>query len=239
MNPPFVRSVGGNLLFGSLPDDRGRLQAELRRKSQKIGASITAGLGSAFVALAHQSLRPGGRLAFVRPHALSSGEAWGATRQMIAQHYHLEMVITSHDADHPKFSENTDLSELLFVARKLQPGESAGETTYVSLWTTPRSLHDARDLAEYIRSSDSKLLRTAGGLKGARFTLPPAVHSENWTGALFAQEDLTRTFVRLQAGILTIPGQPAVPIPLCRLSELGTLGPDRRRVHEAFDIVTD
>jgi len=26
MNPPFVRSVGNNLLFGSLPDERGELQ---------------------------------------------------------------------------------------------------------------------------------------------------------------------------------------------------------------------
>lgn len=34
MNPPFVRSVGGNLLFGSLPDDRGRMQAELKRRAK-------------------------------------------------------------------------------------------------------------------------------------------------------------------------------------------------------------
>ena len=32
MNPPFVRSVGGNLLFGSLPDERGVLQKDLKKR---------------------------------------------------------------------------------------------------------------------------------------------------------------------------------------------------------------
>jgi hypothetical protein len=43
MNPPFVRSVGGNLLFGSLPDERGRLQTELKKRVKQIGASAHCG----------------------------------------------------------------------------------------------------------------------------------------------------------------------------------------------------
>ena len=54
MNPPFVRSVGGNLLFGSLPDDRGHLQNELKRRVKSLHANITAGLGTVFVALADE-----------------------------------------------------------------------------------------------------------------------------------------------------------------------------------------
>ena len=103
MNPPFVRSVGGNLLFGSLPDERGRLQTELKRRVKEIGASATAGLGSVFVALADRWLKPGGRLAFVFPAALASGEAWGDTRKLIAEKYHLETVISSHDAVRAQF----------------------------------------------------------------------------------------------------------------------------------------
>jgi hypothetical protein len=100
MNPPFVRSVGGNLLFGSLPDDeRAKLQAELKRMVKTVGASATAGLGSVFVALADKYLEVGGRLAFVLPAALASGEAWGPTRKLIADKYHLETVVASHDAD--------------------------------------------------------------------------------------------------------------------------------------------
>ena len=107
MNPPFVRSVGGNLLFGSLPDERGALRKELKLRIKKIGASATAGLGSVFVALADRWLVEGGRLAFVLPAALASGEAWAATRGLLAARYHLETVVASHDAERPNFSENT------------------------------------------------------------------------------------------------------------------------------------
>ncbi|NMP23985.1 N-6 DNA methylase [Sulfobacillus harzensis] len=239
MNPPFVRSVGGNLLFGSLPDERGKMQAALKKVVRNTPASITAGLGSVFVALADQHVKPGGRLAFVLPHALASGEAWGETRALIADKYHLEMVITSHDADRPNFSENTDLSELLFIARKLGSGETPGETTYVSLWHNPTTIHGAMDLAEQITHTGSGFLRTATGSHGERYTLPRAKGPENWFGALFAQGQLAMAFDSLRGGEVHIPGKPATHVPLCPLHELGTLGPDRRRIHEAFDLSYD
>jgi hypothetical protein len=134
MNPPFVRSVGGNLLFGSLPDERGQLQTELKRIVRTIGASATAGLGSVFVALADRRLAPGGRMAFVLPAAVVSGEAWAETRQLIAGQYQLEIVIVSHDADRQNFSENTALSEILFIAKKLKQGQRPRATKYINLF---------------------------------------------------------------------------------------------------------
>ena len=123
MNPPFTRSVGGNLLFGSLPDERGALQTALKRRFKKHPANTTVGLGSPFIAVADRRLADGGRLAFVLPAAVISGEAWSVSRELIADRYHLETVIASHDAERPNFSENTDLSEVLFIARKLSSGE--------------------------------------------------------------------------------------------------------------------
>ncbi len=121
MNPPFVRSVGGNLLFGSLPDDeRVKLQTELKKRAKGLQASITAGLGSVFMAIADKHLRVGGRIAFILPVALATGEAWGASRKLLADGYHVEVVMVSHDAEHPNFSENTSLSEIMFIARKLK-----------------------------------------------------------------------------------------------------------------------
>ena len=150
MNPPFVRSVGGNLLFGSLPDERGQLQTELKRRVKQIGANATTGLGSVFVALADRWLKPGGRLAFVVPAALASGEAWADTRQLISDRYHLETVVSSQDAERQNFSENTAISEVLFIARKLVEGEAPGRTVYISLSRNPRSIHEAIDLANRI-----------------------------------------------------------------------------------------
>ena len=249
MNPPFVRSVGGNLLFGSLPDERGLLQKELKKMVREIGANATAGLGSVFVALADKHLETGGRLAFVLPAALVSGEAWGPTRKLIAERYHLETVIASHDAERPNFSENTDLSEILFIARKRESGETAGPTTYINLWRNPRSIHEALDLAGRIEKTENPVsveslgmttLRTKANKLGEIVTISAAKGEENWTGALFAQTEMLRTCWRLQKGELLVPGQPKpVQIPVCRLDSLGALGPDRKRIHEGFTVSTD
>ncbi|MXZ91483.1 MAG: hypothetical protein F4W95_14880 [Chloroflexi bacterium] len=102
MNPPFTRSVGGNLLFGSLPaDERRKLQNELSRRlksRQTRLATATAGLGAAFVAAASPKLRPGeGRLALVLPATVCTGPSWQQTRSLIERDFNLDMVIVSHD----------------------------------------------------------------------------------------------------------------------------------------------
>lgn len=243
MNPPFVRSVGGNLLFGSLPDERGRLQTELKRRVKQLGASATAGLGSVFVALADLWLKPGGRLAFVLPAALSSGEAWAETRQLIASRYQLETVISSHDAERFNFSENTDLSEILIIARKLRPKEKLGRTTYISLWRNPRSIHEAIDLANRIvqikkpaaiEDSGITTISGPGGKLAEMTTMPAASGEQNWTGALFSQTELLRAFWSLQQGTLRLPGSGSFTIPVSSLDTLGELGYDRRDIHDAF-----
>jgi hypothetical protein len=249
MNPPFVRSVGGNLLFGSLPDERGRLQTELKRRVKEIGASATAGLGSVFVALADKWLKTDGRLAFVLPAALASGEAWGDTRKLIAEKYQLETVISSHDAERPNFSENTDLSEILFIARKRSGRDLKARTKYISLWRNPRSIHEALDLANRINHADGPVTVEGAGLTtisgpngklGEMISLPSASEKENWTGALFAQSELLRICWSLEQGILRIPGRRhTLPVPLCRLDTLGALGPDRKRIHEGFKVTRE
>jgi hypothetical protein len=248
MNPPFVRSVGGNLLFGSLPDERGRMQTELKSRVKKIGANATAGLGSVFVALADRRLEKDGRLAFVLPAALISGEAWGPTRKLIADKFHLEIVIASHDAERPNFSENTALSEVLFIARKRAKAENA-RTKYVNLWRNPRSIHEALDLATRITDQAAPVdisglgftsILSPSGKLGEIVTTPVPEGEGNWSGALFAQTELFRAFWQLKAGVVVIPGHAAaVQIKLCALKDIGALGPDRKRIHEGFTVSTE
>ena len=246
MNPPFVRSVGGNLLFGSLPDERGALQKALKKRAKPLSASVTAGLGSVFVALADKHLEAGGRLAFVLPAALASGEAWGPTRRLLAAGYRLETVVSSHDAERPNFSENTDLSELLFIARKLESGEKPGRTTYISLWRNPRSIHEAMYLANEIERVGSVVGIEESGLTDAGtgdaklaelMTLPAAVDDGIWLGALFAQVELLRVAWHLENGHLWLPDSTRkTSLLICELRALGPLGPDQKRIHEGFKI---
>ncbi|HEX2556501.1 MAG TPA: hypothetical protein VHL98_22615 [Microvirga sp.] len=252
MNPPFTRSVGGNLLFGSLPEpERKRLQAELRAQIQatRISANSTAGLGSVFVALADRRLKPGGRLAFVLPAALASGEAWGATRRLVADRYHLETVIASHDPERPNFSESTNLSEVMFVARKRGRGEGAAETLYVNLHRNPRSIHEALDLAIRIArirepaalgGRGTTAVRADGAKLGEAVRAPAPQGAANWSGALFAQTELLRAWWSLHEGGLLLPGTSrSFPVPLRPLIELGTLGHDQRDIHDAFSVSHD
>ena len=141
MNPPFTRSVGGNLLFGSLPtDERRKLQDELSRRLKSRQASATAGLGSAFVAAASPKLRPGeGRLALVLPITVCTGPSWEQTRSLIEKDFVLDIVITSHDPLRWNFSDSTDLSEALLIATRRSDESPSAEhrTVFVNLWQNP------------------------------------------------------------------------------------------------------
>lgn len=246
MNPPFVRSSQASLLFGHLPEaDREKLQTELKARSKLLKASVTAGMGSVFLAIADKHLRVGGRLAFILPIALATGESWGQSRKLLADGYHVETVIVSHDADRPNFSENTNLSEIMFIARKLQKDESAGQTTYVNLWANPTAIYEAMELAELVR------LCTPAQIDGGSITsvktlskrnlaevmaLEPTVGDAQWTGVQFAQAITLRAAVMLGQGMLSVPGSKTVNVHLCKISDLGLLGPDTKRVHEGFTV---
>ena len=131
MNPPFTRSVGHNLLFGNLPEaERARMQTKLKHEvaRQHLSASITAGLGSVFVALADRHLKDNGRMALVLPRALTSGIAWRRTRDLLNERYCVEYLVVSHEPQHWNFSENTELSEVLVVARKRGQSEAPDDS---------------------------------------------------------------------------------------------------------------
>ena len=247
MNPPFVSSRYGNRLFGSHPSrDRTKLQKELSGQAKKRNITAKAGLGALFVPLADLYTKPGGRIAFVLPIALASGETWGAVRKFIADRYHLEVVITSHDPSRTNFSENTDLSELLFIARKLENGEKAGDTAYIALRRNPATIHQALDIAARLSTALRGLageqvpvtIRSSGEALGEITSLPAPDGSDNWTNALFYQDILARVYCELDKNSrLALPGASVQqPIPLCRLDALGGLGYDVRDIKDAFEV---
>ncbi len=167
MNPPFTRSVGGNLLFGSLPAaERRVLQRELSDRLSSRQASATAGLGAAFVAAASPKLRPGeGRLALVLPATVCTGPSWAQTRSLIEQDFHLEMVITSHDPIRWNFSDSTDLSESLLIATRRDMSDTSAvqrRTTFVNLWQNPEGVLDSHRLAQAITGTIPAKLEESG-----------------------------------------------------------------------------
>ena len=251
MNPPFTRSVGGNLLFGSLPSsDRRKLQNELSRRLRSHHASATAGLGAAFVAAASPKLRPGeGRLALVLPATVCTGPSWQQTRDLIQRDFALDMVITSHDPLRWNFSDSTDLSEALLIATRRSESDHPAEhrTTFVNLWRNPNGVLPAHRIAGAIAATAPARLEDAGTALvevdgqhlGEMVSLPESkLVRRQWSGIQFARADLLRSAVRLlDNGAVWVPGEPnPARIPLCRLDEIGQVGPDRRDVWDGFEV---
>ena len=250
MNPPFTRSVGGNLLFGSLPSaERRKLQAELSRRLKSRQASATAGLGAAFVAAAAPKLRPGeGRLALVLPATVCTGPSWEQTRSLIERDFTLDMVISSHDPLRWNFSDSTDLSKALLVAtRRPEAGHlEEHRTTFVNLWQNPDGVLDAHRVAQTVAATmparieevGNALLEVDGRHVGEVFSIPESAHpGRKWAGVQFARSDLVRSAIGLlENGEIWVPGQrEAAKLSLCRLDDIGQVGPDRRRLVDGFD----
>ena len=250
MNPPFTRSVGGNLLFGSLPSsDRRKLQSELSLILKKKQASATAGLGAAFVAAASPKLRPGeGRLALVLPATVCTGPSWEQTRALIEHDFALDVVIASHDPERWNFSDSTDLSEALLIATRRPTGAHAVErrTTFVNLWHNPDGVLDAHRMAQAVATTvpakledtGTALLEVDGQHVGEVVSIPESkIVRRKWSGVQFARADLIRSaFKLLDDGEVWVPGGGKdADVPLCRIDELGQVGPDRRRLVDGFD----
>lgn len=244
MNPPFVSSRYGNRLFGSMPQDRPELQRALSVQARRTSTSANAGLAALFVPLADMHTKRGGRIALVLPIAVATGESWRKVRQLIAERYHLEFAIASQDPDHMNFSENTQLSEILLIARKLEDGEVRGYTHYVTLRRNPTTIHEALDLeTRLVGAADrigdkvgSTIIQSSEGVLGEITRLPAPTTDRNWTSAIFAQSFLAQVHWHLEhESCLKLPdGLEAHPILLCRLDDLATVGYDVRDITDAF-----
>jgi len=252
MNPPFTRSVGGNLLFGNFPNaERQAMQRRLRRivSSQRISANITAGLGAPFVALADKYIKTKGSIALVLPRALLSGVAWKKTRELIEKNYYVEYIVVSHQPGHWNFSENTSLSETLIVARKHSEtiaSQNQPRTVYINIWRQPKTSIEALSIASTIVSKTElphieelrafQDLVLEGKKIGEITTVSWHEVKGNWSfPCSFAQGDLNKALYHLRKAELFLPNQGVCGnLDLTPLQSLGELGFDCRDIHDGF-----
>ncbi len=253
MNPPFTRSVGGNLLFGSLPKkERTELQKVLGNllKEKKLSGIGQAGLGSVFFFIGDKYLAMNGRIGLVLPRAMLSGVSWQKVREKLLHDYHIEYIITSFEKDNQwNFSENTDLSEVLIVARKAPREKKSHFTFFVNLWKKPSNELEAIYLGTQLKElNESAKLYDIENANASPYHLKlhgkkiGEVYSANLTEQnfgvynFFSQMELNRVMLFLRKGIIYLPDQGIVGnLRLTTLSKLNAeIGPDRRQVHSVF-----
>ena len=167
MNPPFTRATNHegahaditNPAFAAFDATR-EDQTEMGKLINQMGKSTcyhgNAGIASAFAALAHRKLKPGGVLALVLPLSAAAGLSWQGFRKMLARGYTELTVLSLAAADNEdlSFSADTGLAECLVIARKLETAEvSEARPLFSSLSHRPRGFVHASSLASKVTNS--------------------------------------------------------------------------------------
>jgi hypothetical protein len=188
-NPPYTRcgADGGSedaiaRVFALPEGNREAQQAVARRTSALLRgtpANQMAGHASSFTVLADRLVNPGGRIALVLPVTALSGESWRGIRQMLASRYEIEFVVSSQDPERRSMSYDTDIAEILLVARRLAEQESpSGRGRFVNLWRAAYLETDALALVNAVSAAAAApSLRSDGPPVGGT---PLRIGGEQW-----------------------------------------------------------
>ena len=148
MNPPFTRSTGHEAkkigvpqpmfaAFSSTKEEQKLMAKATKRLTEGTSAHGNAGEASIFLVLADRKVKPGGVLGLVMPLSLISGEAWEASRTLLAGSYSdLVLVSIAGASDEGmSFSADTGMGECLVIGRKT--GIANSRATFVVLKERP------------------------------------------------------------------------------------------------------
>ena len=250
MNPPFTRATNHegahaditNPAFAAFDATRAD-QTAMGDRTNRLGGDTcyhgNAGVASAFAALAHKKLKPGGILALVLPLSAVAGLSWQGFREMIGRYYTDLTVLTiaAADNDDLSFSSDTGLAECLVIARKLKQDESPQDRAhFTSLNNRPQGFVHARSLASRL-ADGSRVRRIEDGpyggtpliigeeLAGGTITAPVSPGGGNWGAVRLSDYSLAQTAYALSQSRLWLPGNvSSVALKTNLLGEIGSLG---------------
>ncbi|MDE0191234.1 MAG: N-6 DNA methylase, partial [Gammaproteobacteria bacterium] len=132
-------------------DIRDRLEHTDRAAGRVI---TTNSIRTFFTPLADQILNSErGVLAKVIPATACIGASGLDERRFIAERFHVERIVTTHDPKRVNFSENTSIHECLLVCRRWPKAERP-QTEFVSLARMPQNATEAVEAAEAISSGN-------------------------------------------------------------------------------------
>ena len=200
MNPPFTRNVTRegaytNTIaaafagFGASDADQTQMAKRMDILKKDTYYHGNAGIASAFAALAHKKIKPGGVLALVLPLSVANGLAWLGFREMIDSGY-TGMAVLSIAANgrDRSFSSDTGMAECLVVARKLKPEETPQHRArFTSLRHRPQGFAHAGSLAGRLLD-DGRVRRLEDGPYGGTPLKPESTEGGRRVSVLRWQE---------------------------------------------------
>ncbi len=205
----FRRSSGG--VQAEFRRSSGGVQAEFRRSSGGVQAEFRRSSGGVQAEFRNSTF-----LAKVLPVTACTGASGLAERRFLAERFHVERIVTTHDPKKIAFSENTSIHESLLICRRRPPRECP-PTEFVSLRKMPRSAEEAAQVADAI----------AGGRVGdwgSAVSWPAdRVRNGDWTPAQWFDGGLAETVREIEASPLL------EPVGLRR-----RVGPAGQRIQDAY-----
>ncbi len=250
MNPPFTRNVtrqgatantvaAAFAAFGASDEDQRAMATQMGKLKTNTCYHGNAGMASAFSALGHRKLKPGGVLALVLPLVATAGLSWQGFREMLARKY-TDLTLLSIAADSIRdisFSADTGLGECLVIARKLKMSETPSyRGQFVSLRERPQLLANSSSISKSVvscgpirRIEDGPYggtsLSVGDGLSGTMVAIPCSIDGEPWGGVRISDYSLAQTAYALSQGNLWLPGRNSgLTISIAELREVGKLG---------------
>lgn len=223
MNPPFTANdKRGQKFTGEAKKEMQRHELRIRdgllKRDEEAGAVInTNSIRTFFTPLADQLLpEKHGVIAKVLPATACIGASGETERRFLAERFHIERIVTSHDPKRINFSENTGIHESLLICRRRSGGEQTPPTEFVSLRQMPATAKEALDAADAI---------AAGSETWGNRTFWPAdrIEAGDWTPVQWYDGSLAEAVRQIEDS----PG-------LEPLSARHAVGPAGQRIQDAF-----
>jgi hypothetical protein len=257
MNPPFTRATNHegnradipNPMFAAFETSAAEQKAMsqiLPRLTQGTCYSGNAGQASAFVALAHRKLKPGGTMAMVLPLSILAGTDWDKCRVFLRREYKDLCVVTiaaKYDIK-ASFSADTGMAECLVIATKSATDTKRG--LFVSLARSPSSDLEGRAIANAIRALRGRCHKLEDGLAGGTHVRvggdmvgsavdAPIPATGPWPLSRLADMEVAQVaFQMANNNRLWLPGMneaSAAVFKMTALSSLATIGPVHRDIN--------
>ena len=224
MNPPFTRDSLRHDQF-SRKDEQAIKQREkqvLEGQPYREAARLS-GSANAFMVLADKFLREDGvaSLAVVLPTVMATNPAASQTRKYLAQRFHIDTIVSSHDPSRIFFSENTSIGEVLLVCRRWSGDGPKPPTRVVNLARNPATPVEALDTAARIERAGGKGDFTVQHVDSSR------IERGDWSAVNYLSPFLVEAYRKLSE---TDPGT----IPTVKLSTLADIGPAGQRIRDAY-----
>ncbi len=220
MNPPFTRD--------SLRHDQFDQATELKIKAREMELLANTPVhlshsGGAFLYLADLLIKSNsGTIAAILPLVGATNYSTAGIRRLLAQNFHVEVIVTSHDPERIYFSENTAIGEMLLVCRRWPSAKGLKpQTKVVNLARNPATPAEAISVVWAIENGTV----VSQGYGTVQEWPARRIAAGDWGAVQFLSPYLCEEFVALKEGQLYLS---------TALDDIADIGPAGQRIRDAY-----